>query len=59
MRLSRRERDGERLSGGEQMPLSDHLADGRRAQAIGKRRGGIGGGEEIGHDALTRSNTAA
>ena len=59
MRLARRERDRERLAGREQMPLADHLVDGRRPQAIGERCGRIGGGEEIGHDALTRSNTAA
>jgi len=59
MRLARRERDRERLSGREQMPLADHLVDGRRPQAIGKGRCGIGGGEEIGHGALTRPNAAA
>ena len=59
MRPARRERDRQWLSGREQMPLADHLVDGRRPQPIGKGRCGIGGGEEIGHGALTRPNTAA
>ena len=54
MRLARSERDRERLARRQQMPLADHLVDGRRAQPIGERRRGIGGGEEIGHGALTR-----
>ena len=59
MRLAGSERDRERLARREQMPLADHLVDGRRAQPIGERRCGIGGGEKIGHGALTRPNTAA
>ena len=70
VRLARRERDGERLARREQMPLADHLVDRRRAQALGERRGGIGGGEKVGHGnanscgrpsagpALTRRNDA-
>ena len=50
MRLARGERDGERLARREQMPLADHLVDRLRAQPIGERRGGIGGGEEVGHE---------
>jgi hypothetical protein len=51
--------DRQRLAGREQMPLPDHLVDRRGPQPIGKGRCGIGGGEKIGHDALTRPNAAA
>jgi hypothetical protein len=54
MRLARSESDGERLAGSQQMALADHFVDARRAQAIGERRRRIGGGEEVGHGALTR-----
>ena len=57
--LPGRKGDRERLAGGEQMPLPDHLVDRLGTQPVGERRCGIGGGEEIGHDALTRPNAAA
>jgi hypothetical protein len=57
--LAGSEGDCEGLARRQQMPLADHLIDGGRAQAIGERRCGIGGGEEIGHGALTRPNAAA
>ena len=47
------------LPGREQVPLADDLVDRARAQPLGERRRGIGGGEEIGHGASTRSNAAA
>jgi hypothetical protein len=48
VRLAGRERDGERLARGEQVPLTDHVADRARTQPLGERRRGIGGGEEVG-----------
>lgn len=50
MRLACRESHRKRLPWSEQMPLTDDLCNGLRAQPVCERRRRVGGREEIGHD---------
>lgn len=49
MRFAGRKRHRQGLAGREQVPLPDHLSDGFGTQAVGERRRGCMGREEVRH----------